>query len=132
MMARPEEVDHGRFHGQLVRVYPERVDTAEYRAYVEHFTQKPCTETDEEIIASCVAHARKDKHGAFESGQVAKCVMVSRMGDCGITKHLDADHGYCLRVGPECLEIIPEEEARSIMADWRTRKIYPTLSRRRV
>lgn len=129
-MANPSEVDHGHFHGKLVRVYPERVDVAESRAYVEHFTGKPCTDTDEEIRASSVAHARKKEHGAFESDQVARCVMVSRLGDCGLTKHLDAERGYSLRVTPECLEILPEEEAESVMADWRARKIYPDLPRR--
>lgn len=39
-------------------------------------------------------------------GQIVKCVMVSRFGDCGITDKLDAATGYDLRVQPEELEIL--------------------------
>lgn len=36
----------------------------------------------------------------FKIGDVVKCVMVSRMGDCGLTKNLQAERGYDLRVMP--------------------------------
>jgi hypothetical protein len=36
----------------------------------------------------------------FKVGDVVKCVMVSRMGDCGLTKDLKAERGYELRVMP--------------------------------
>ncbi len=40
------------------------------------------------------------------AGTIVKVVMVSRMGDLGITDNLFVDHGYLARVNPDDLEII--------------------------
>jgi hypothetical protein len=40
------------------------------------------------------------------AGTVVKCVMVSRLGDCGVTTDLDAESGYILRVPPAALEVV--------------------------
>ena len=42
----------------------------------------------------------------FRKGELVKCVMVSRLGDCGITHDLKAQFGYTLRVEPDQLEIV--------------------------
>lgn len=43
----------------------------------------------------------------FRKGDLVKCVMVSRFGDCGLTKDLKAENGYNLRVPP--IELAPVE-----------------------
>ena len=48
----------------------------------------------------------------FKQGDLVKAVMVSRMGDVGITKDLNATHGYNLRLMPyelEPIDPIPED-----------------------
>lgn len=96
--------DLWHWHGKIVRVYPER-----YR---------PGGEADgvslslEEMVEAVVGHAR-DR--GYASGDIAKVVMVSRFGDVGITKILDAQYGYDLRLFPECLEEVPAGEAEAIV-----------------
>ncbi len=41
----------------------------------------------------------------FHTGDRVKVVMVSRFGDCGVTKQLDVQYGYSLRVPPK--ELLP-------------------------
>jgi hypothetical protein len=43
----------------------------------------------------------------FHQGDLVKVVMVSRFEDCGVTKNLEAQNGYDLRVYPSAL--VPEE-----------------------
>lgn len=38
-------------------------------------------------------------------GTLVRCVMVSRLGDCGVTPDLSAESGYDLRLYPEDLEL---------------------------
>lgn len=40
----------------------------------------------------------------FKKGDLVKVVMVSRFGDCGLTKDVSKDYGYDLRVRPSELE----------------------------
>lgn len=47
-----------------------------------------------------------DQWKGFDKGVVVKAVMVSRMGDVGVTLDLGADSGYDLRVMPFELEPI--------------------------
>lgn len=47
----------------------------------------------------------------FRAGETVKVVMVSRMGDCGVTKRLDAEIGYGARFLPfelEPIDPVPE------------------------
>jgi hypothetical protein len=62
-----------------------------------------------------------EEHGSFYrergfvGGDLVKVVMVSRFGDCGITKDLTAENGYNLRVPPKALmpiEEIPDSVCR--------------------
>lgn len=101
-MSRPHEVSHGHFHHKIVKVYPERINCGFFREEYEHWTKKPCTMSDDEIQQHMIEHAKKF---GYASGDTAKVVMVSRMGDCGITKNLEAEYGYDFRIAPECLTI---------------------------
>lgn len=47
----------------------------------------------------------------FDTGDRVKVVMVSRFGDCGVTKNLDAKHGYSLRLAPK--DLVPTFEIPS-------------------
>lgn len=48
---------------------------------------------------------KEDSHiPGYKKGDRVKAVMVSRMGDVGVTKKLDATNGYDLRVPPWKLE----------------------------
>ena len=47
--------------------------------------------------------------GPFHAGDIVKCVMVSRLGDCGITKNLKVAAGYKYRVPPHELECLEDE-----------------------
>lgn len=40
----------------------------------------------------------------FHKGDLVKCVMVSRLGDCGLTNDMKAEYGYGLRLLPHELE----------------------------
>lgn len=40
----------------------------------------------------------------FTKNDLVKVVMVSRFGDCGVTKQLTAENGYGLRVYPKALD----------------------------
>lgn len=111
-MARPEEVPHGFLHGKIVRLRLERYDCDGYRTEVAHWTKKPCTLTDAEVLAHMDEHAAK--YG-WKNGDVGKAVMVSRLGDVGISKNLRADNGYTLRVEPACLELVPDDEAAALV-----------------
>lgn len=114
-MARHDEVDHGHLHGKIVRVYPERTNLVQYRKELKHYTDKECLETDEQIVASILAHAAER---GYQSGTVCKVVMVSRLGDCGLSKRLRDQHGYSLRVNPECLEVVSEEERPRLLHEF--------------
>jgi hypothetical protein len=48
----------------------------------------------------------------LKAGTVVKVVMVSRFGDCGITKDIKKTSGYSNRVMPWDLEEIPGQEYR--------------------
>lgn len=102
-MARPEEVDHGHLHGKKVRLVLHKVDCDWWRRLQEHWTGKPCMMSDDDVRAAVVKHAADF---GWANGDIGKVVMVSRFGDCGITKNLDATHGYTLRLLPECLEVV--------------------------
>lgn len=90
-------------HGKRVRLVLHRIDCDGYRRVVSHLRGTPCTMTDAEVRAAVVAHAATL---GWADGDIGKVVMVSRMGDCGLSKHLDATHGYTLRLTPECLEVV--------------------------
>jgi len=45
----------------------------------------------------------------FEAGTRVKIVMVSRLGDVGVTPNLDADHGYGARVMLDELDFSDEQ-----------------------
>lgn len=110
------------FHMKLVRVFPERTDLALYREEVTRIAETvkapmPPLGSDDDIRAAILAHARER---GWESGDVARVVMTSRMGDVGLSKQLDATHGYSLRVYPECLEVIGPDEEIEVMAKWRS------------
>lgn len=80
-MAQPEQVPHGWMRGK--------------RFLLQH------SEEHKEFYAG----------RGFTSGDLVKVVMVSRFGDCGVTKNLQAENGYDLRVSPKALmpiEEIPE------------------------
>lgn len=114
-MARPDQVGHGYLLHKIVRVYPERVDPDLYREHYEHFNDKVCFLTDAEI-----RQEYRDwlESAGFLSGDLCKIVMVSRFGDCGITKDLTAAHGYTTRIWPECVEIYyPEHEKLTKVKD---------------
>lgn len=72
-MARPHQVAHGHLFGQLVKI----------RWYL--------------LSESAQAHCARRGYGP---DTIAKVVMVSGMGDLGLTQDLDADHGYDLRLDP--------------------------------
>lgn len=46
-----------------------------------------------------------DGFNGFHRGELVKVVMVSRFGDCGLTKNLQAEYGYDVRVAPR--ELVP-------------------------
>lgn len=113
-MAEHDEVRFRALHGKLVRVYPERYDP--------HHTElsmtcdgKTVSITREEAIKSTIQFANEK---GYPSGTVAKVVMTSRLGDCGLSKHLRAEHGYNVRLYPECLEIVPDEEVPRLLHQW--------------
>ena len=51
--------------------------------------------------------------------------MVSRMGDCGLSRYLRSDHGYDLRMDPECLEIVSEEERPRLLHEYDVGRLHP-------
>jgi hypothetical protein len=105
---------------KLVRVFPERLDIGLYRDEAKRISEFHGSTvqlgTDDDIRASVLAHARER---GWESGDVGRVVMASRMGDVGLSKILDATHGYSLRVYPECLEVIGDDEAERIVSEWK-------------
>lgn len=78
-MARPHEVAHGYLHGRLVKI---RWD---------------------QLSENAREHCAKRGYGPETA---AKVVMVSSMGDLGLTQRLDAKTGYDLRLDPEEVEMI--------------------------
>lgn len=72
-MARPEQVGHGWIHGRLVKLNWPRM-----------------SEEDRQFALA----------KGYSRDTVAKAVMVSRMGDVGLTKNLDAEFGYDIRFEP--------------------------------
>ena len=93
-MARPEEVEHGNFHGKIcfLQRYVEAID---------HFVigQERYDPT------KSYAEGFNMRKYVIPKGARVKCVMVSRFGDCGITDDLNAERGYVARVPPEWLVI---------------------------
>jgi hypothetical protein len=53
---------------------------------------------------------REDFKG-YDKGKIVKAVMVSRMGDVGVTLNLSATYGYDLRVMPWMLEPVEPRPA---------------------
>lgn len=96
-------MNHGLLHGKRVKLVLHRVDCDDYRRRVTAITDTPCTMTDDQVRAAVVTHAA---NLGWSNGDIGKVVMVSRLGDCGLTKNSDATHGYTLRLTPECLEVI--------------------------
>lgn len=88
-MAQPEDVDHGYLHGKVCRLLIDLPD---------HMSMFP----------DAAAHWVK-KPNPYRKGDLVKVVMVSRLGDCGVTHDLNATSGYSLRVEPECLEIVEDK-----------------------
>lgn len=84
-MARADQVPHGHLHGQICRL----------------LTDRPPPPKDE---------SGRSYYADLPAGTIVKVVMVSRLGDCGVTTNLDAESGYTLRVQPEELELVPDEE----------------------
>lgn len=81
-MARPEELWFGWMHGKQFRL------TKDY------------------------SKLRDDGHWkGYDKGLIVKAVMVSRMGDVGVTLKLDAEYGYDLRVMPWELEPVEQRPA---------------------
>lgn len=116
-MAWPHEVPHGSFHAKLVRVYPERYDATNDLEWINRMLAdhgKPPT-TPEVLLKNTIEGAREK---GYVSGTIAKVVMVSRMGDCGLTRNLRAEFGYDMRLAPECLEIVSDEEAPRLLHQW--------------
>lgn len=113
-MAQPEEVDHGHWHGKIVRLYPERYQPGQELAMLEKYAQEKGVPppTAEEMTEHWIELATSR---GYASGTVAKVVMVSRFGDCGLTRQLDTEHGYDIRAYPECLELVPEEEVQAAL-----------------
>ncbi len=78
-MARPEDVSHGHLHGELVMIRFERLCAPE-REFVMEKGYGPDT--------------------------VARVVMVSSMGDVGLTRRLAAERGYDLRLDPPKVRVL--------------------------
>jgi len=110
-MARPDQVDHGHWHGKIVRVYPERAPTIHVGSLHPLFMIPITTPEDEQTKFTVKFCAEK----GYKSGTVCKVVMVSRLGDCGLSQDLRSDMGYNLRVDPACLEEVPAEEAQELL-----------------
>lgn len=83
-MAQPYEVQHGWMHGRVFKVKKD----------VQAESWDPRT--------------RELTPFLIPAGTPVKVVMVSRMGDCGITLDFRAEHGYTARVLPEDLLIEPQ------------------------
>ncbi len=79
-MARPEQVPHGWMKGRLFRI---ACDGCVFRRWHGHNADPQWTEDP------------------APRGTIVRCVMVSRLGDCGITDDLSAESGYDLRLDPE-------------------------------
>jgi hypothetical protein len=95
-MARPEEVEQGWMSGKTFRL---RVDVPTAREYMG-FWEK---------------NEPKMKLTPYSKGDAVKVVMVSRFGDCGITRDLTKTNGYAARVSPmelEPIEPLPENVCR--------------------
>jgi hypothetical protein len=84
-MAQPDEVDHGWMHGKVFRLKADCDRAAEFTGRWKD-------------------GAPEMKATPYKAGDLVKVVMVSRLGDCGITKDLEKEHGYAARVMPEELE----------------------------
>jgi hypothetical protein len=76
-MAQPDEVDHGWMHGRVFKL--------------------ACDLKGWDI-------GDGERTPDLRKGQLVKVVMVSQLGDCGITRNLEARNGYEVRVEPEMLE----------------------------
>jgi len=91
-MARPEEVEQGWMRGRLFRVKRPGCVLRKWNGHGANpeFTEIPVT-----------------------PDMVLKCVMVSRLGDCGLTDDLTAENGYHLRLYPDDLDPVPSSEESS-------------------
>lgn len=120
-MAEPHQVEHGNLHHKIVRVYPERYRPGHELDRINEMLagRGKAPITAEQAVADTVKHAAER---GFRSGDLAKVVMVSTWGDCGVTKHLRAEYGYAGPGGgrfyPECLVVVPDEELPSLLAEF--------------
>lgn len=80
-MARPSHVEHGNMYGRRFHL---KSDLSEFYRRL------------------CAGNGKPPPDKAkYSAGQIVKVVMVSRLGDCGITTNPDATYGYEIRVDPE-------------------------------
>ncbi len=124
-MARPDQVAHGHYEQRLVRVYPERYAPTEIeltRQYPSYTVPLPAPRIFEEAVRSTIEFATEK---GYPSGTIAKVVMVSRFGDCGLTRRLRAESGYDIRLHPECLEFVSEEECPRLLHEYDMGRLHP-------
>ena len=107
-----------KHYHKLVRVFPERADP---EAELEHARKNPQIygrnplPTVEEEVKRIVAFSEEK---GYPSGTIAKVVMVSRFGDAGLSRYLRAGNGYDIRLFPECIEVIHDDEAAKLLEQY--------------
>jgi hypothetical protein len=108
-MAIPCDPDHpgAPLYQRLVRVWLEKVP---------FFDTHPPGTTMEMHLSRVKAFAEER---GYVSGDIAKVVMLSRFGDAGLTKFLTTEYGYNLRLDPESLELLSDDEERAVLAEYK-------------
>lgn len=92
------------------------LDTGTFR-HCDDYIDDPSTP---EVVRSFLRHARSPAHGAYSAaplprlfatydGKRYRAVMASRLGDVGLTEHLDREIGYQIRVNLEHLTDLSDQ-----------------------